>query len=201
MSEFSIDLYSVASQVGLHAALSQLRRFIKRKTIRRDCADARPGMADQAKSMEESNAPKHSGESDDGLSEGDLDEVLEDLTPVAAKYRCIGLRLGVKCNDIGKIEKQYKDPDECLYEILHFRLKQIPALTQCDIYNALMSQSVNEKRLARKLRKKYGLRESLPSEFLEKSDVVMERSKKKKSSKVMGSEQIPSQREKESECK
>ena len=140
---------------------------------------------------EESSAPKrtppHSvtpaapqgSESDDGLSEGDLDEVLEDLSPVAVKYKRIGLRLGVKCNEIEKIEKQYsKDPDECLYEVLRFRLKQIPALTRPDIYKALMSQSVNEQRLARKLQKSYGLRQPLQCELLEKSDIAMGRSKK-----------------------
>ena len=151
-------------------------------------------MAEQIESgsdTEESNTPKrtppHSvtpaapqgGESDDGLSEGDLDEVLEDLSPVAVKYKRIGLRLGVKCNEIEKIEKQYaKDPDECLYEVLRFRLKQIPALTRPDICNALMSQSVNEQRLARKLQKRYGLRQPLQCELLEKSDIVMDRSKK-----------------------
>ena len=157
-------------------------------------------MAEQIESgsdTEESNTPKrtppHSvtpaapqgGESDDGLSEGDLDEVLEDLSPVAVKYKRIGLRLGVKCNEIEKIEKQYaKDPDECLYEVLRFRLKQIPALTRPDICNALMSQSVNEQRLARNLQKRYGLRQPLQCELLKKSDIAMDRSKKEHCKKM-----------------
>ena len=136
-------------------------------------------------------APQGSSESDNGLSEGDLDEVLEDLSPVAVKYKRIGLRLGVKCNEIEKIEKQYsKDPDECLYEVLRFRLKQIPALARPDIYKALMSQSVNEQRLAHKLQKRYGLRQSLQCELLEKSDIAMGRSKTKEHCKEMDPENV-----------
>ena len=170
-------------------------------------------MADRAESgsdTEDSNAPERTlshitppaapqgGESDDGLSEGDLGEVLEALSPAAVKYKFIGLRLGVKRNEIEKIEMQYPAPNDRLCEVLSYCLKHLSALTWRDIDNALTSQSVNEEHLAQQLRETYGQMQSTQKKLMQKGDGAIGRSKKKKYRNEMYPQKVVLQHEKES---
>ena len=86
------------------------------------------------------------------LDENDLANVVEALVKAAAKYKFIGLRLGVPYNEIEKIAMQSSNLNECLYNMLAFRLKQSPALTWGCIDDALTSKTVAEDLLAKQIR-------------------------------------------------
>ena len=85
------------------------------------------------------------------LVEGDLKVISEALHPIAAKYFIFGIQINLDMNEIKKIEKQYRDPNECLLNVLSIRLKQDKALTWNDIDTALRSNSVSEPGLANEI--------------------------------------------------
>ena len=90
------------------------------------------------------------------LGEDDLNIVFEALDPVAEKYEFFGLGIGVKINQIEKIQRQFTDPSQCLLRILRSRLAQLPALTWSDIDRALRSRTVGKIHLADSVKKEYG---------------------------------------------
>ena len=90
------------------------------------------------------------------VGEDDLNVVFKALAPVAEKYEFFGLGIGVKINQIEKIQRQYTDPSQCLLQILHSRLAQLPALTWSDIDRALRSRTVGKIHLADSVKKEYG---------------------------------------------
>ena len=95
------------------------------------------------------------GQESQKLSEDDISDIFEALLPMAAKYLYVGLQIKVKMNDIRNVEKQYRDPKDCLLNILSIRLKQHPPLTWGDIYTALRSESVGDVSLANRIKEKY----------------------------------------------
>ena len=94
------------------------------------------------------------GQESQKLSEDDISHVFEALLPIAAKYLYVGIQIKVKMSDIRNVEKEYRDPKECLLNILSIRLKQLPALTWDDIDKALRSVTVVEVRLADNIKEK-----------------------------------------------
>ena len=65
-----------------------------------------------------------------GLEECDLDALYEILYPLSAKYKPIGLRIGLLISEIETIEAVHlRDPRKCLLEILSTRLKKSECLT------------------------------------------------------------------------
>ena len=90
------------------------------------------------------------------LSENDLKVVFRALRPMAAKYLFFGIEINVELGEIKKIKRESADVDECLLNILFFRLKQPQPLTWNDIETALRSESVGESRLANRVNKEYG---------------------------------------------
>ena len=97
-----------------------------------------------------------SHQSPDELSEDDLKVVFRALHSVAEKYKFLGVEMNVKMNEIKKIQRQCYDPDECLLEVLSFRLRQVPSLTWEDVDVALRSDTVGEPQLANRIREQYG---------------------------------------------
>ena len=85
------------------------------------------------------------------LVEGDLKVISEALHPIAAKYCLFGVQINLVMSEIKKIEKQYRDSNECLLNVLPIRLEQDQALTWNDIDIALRSDSVGERGLANKI--------------------------------------------------
>ena len=83
----------------------------------------------------------------------DMNEVFEALVSVSEKYDLFGMKIGVKITEINQIKMQLNNnPKQCLLNILLTRLRQLPALTWSDIDKALTSESVNEGRLAQRIR-------------------------------------------------
>ena len=89
------------------------------------------------------------------LGTKDLSALLEALYPVRAKYRFLGLQIGVSLDEIEDIETNYEGSSNFLLKILSARLKQEPALTCGDIDNALRSQTVNEPHIAKKFKRNF----------------------------------------------
>ena len=89
------------------------------------------------------------------LTIDDLPHLLELLSPVTHQCVFIGLQLGVSDPVIQTIRLQYGSPREWLYEILRYRLNQVPPLTLYDIVQALESKTVQENRVAHKIKSQY----------------------------------------------
>ena len=89
----------------------------------------------QPQSLEEKLTPKH------------LAYLVETLYEVADKCQALGLQLGVDKSTLRKIDKEHKEHDDQLCEILDTCLKQA-SLTMQDIVQALGRKSVGEKELA-----------------------------------------------------
>ena len=113
----------------------------------------------------------------------DISALHEALCPVSAKYKFFGLQIGVDINEIKKIEATYKDPSDCLLEILCSRLNQDPALTCADICKALRSQTVNMRQLAHSFPSRFEC-QSIVDQNKAKNETERESSKKKKAEKV-----------------
>ena len=91
------------------------------------------------------------------LSEEDLSDLVNQLHPVAYKYKVIGIQLKhLGLSDIKNIEAKYSDPLDRLLEVLSLRLQRVPALTWSSIYSALKSKSVDESLIAEGILKEYG---------------------------------------------
>ena len=90
-------------------------------------------------------ATKQAWEPSAELDESNLKDLCEALYPVSTKYKFVGLTIGVLKSEIDIIEAQYRDPVECLLEILSVRLKQTPALTWGEVDEALRSCLLREK--------------------------------------------------------
>ena len=89
------------------------------------------------------------------LTIDDLPNLLELLSPVTHQCVFIGLQLGVSDPVIRAIRLQYGSPREWLYEILQYRLNQVPPLTLYDFVQALESKTVQENRVAHKIKSQY----------------------------------------------
>ena len=85
----------------------------------------------------------------------DISALHDALYPVSAKYNFFGLQIGVDINEIKKIEATYKEPGNCLLEILLSRLNQEPALTCADICKALRSQTLKMHQLANSFQSRF----------------------------------------------
>ena len=125
----------------------------------------------------------------EGLGEEDLGKLYEALYCVRTSYTPIGLRIGVKKNEIESVEKQKTDPGDRLLEILSIRVKKAKVLTWKDIVEALRSQCVGEGKVADELQKKYGLAaasESTTSKQHEKQAQFNERESEKSKQSTEG---------------
>ena len=81
---------------------------------------------------------------------------MEELNNVCAKWKKIGLQLGVSVGELNAIKKQYNDPSDCLEETLTTWLTNYshpPMWT--NIIVALRSSTVGEARLAADLEHEY----------------------------------------------
>ena len=77
------------------------------------------------------------------------------LSPVTHKCIFIGVQLKVSDSKIQTIKLKYSSPEEWLYEILRYRLSQLPPLTVYNVVQALESKSVQENRVAHEIRCQY----------------------------------------------
>ena len=94
---------------------------------------------------------------DEALSKEDLPNIVDELSPVAHKYKMIGIRLSqVELNDIKNIEADCSGTKVRLLEVISFRLQKLPELTWKEIYRALKSPSVGESRIAEGIQTKFG---------------------------------------------
>lgn len=83
-----------------------------------------------------------------------LKDVVEELHSVTTKWKKIGRQLEVESATLKNIEAKYKnDPDEAFAEMIEAWLKLAtkPEQTWSDILNVLCKQSVDERKLAKKL--------------------------------------------------
>ena len=77
------------------------------------------------------------------------------LSPVTHKCIFIGVQLKVSDSKIQTIKLQYSSPKEWLYEILRYRLNQLPPLTVYSVVQALESKSVEGNQVAHEIRCQY----------------------------------------------
>ena len=85
----------------------------------------------------------------------DLSTVQDVLTPIANKFKIFGSKISIPSNILAGIEKTNCDFDEKLYNLLDYRLKQLPLLTWHDIVRALRSPAVHEQVLASQIESQY----------------------------------------------
>ena len=91
-----------------------------------------------------------------GLGEGDLVILCEVLDQVRNKYYYLGLHIGLLSSEIDCIvEDASRSSRDCLREVLKARLKETTPLTWDIIIKALKSETVNEPRLAERIRQQY----------------------------------------------
>ena len=96
------------------------------------------------------------------LTIDDLSDLLEMLSSVKHKCVYIGLKLGVSYPTIESITKQHATHLDQLREILQHRLKQVPHLTQHDIFQALRSTTVEESVMASEIQSQNMLASASP---------------------------------------
>ena len=96
------------------------------------------------------------------LTIDDLSDLLEMLSSVKHKCVYIGLKLGVSYPTIESITKQHGTHLDQLREILQHRLKQVPHLTQHDIFQALRSTTVEESVVASEIQSQNMLASASP---------------------------------------
>ena len=85
----------------------------------------------------------------------DLSTLHDTVTPIAHKFKIFGSKIGVPHHILAGIEKTNCDFDEKLYNILEYRLKQLPLLTWHDIVRGLRSPAVQEQVLASEIESQY----------------------------------------------
>ena len=85
----------------------------------------------------------------------DLSTVQDVLTTVAHKSKIFGSKINVPHHVMARIEETNGDFDEKLYNLLEYRLKQLPLLTWHDIVRALRSPAVHEEVLASQIESQY----------------------------------------------
>ena len=94
----------------------------------------------------------HSQPAGQQLTVDDLRVLMKELNDVCAKWYNIGVQLGVSVGTLDAIEKQYRDPSDCLRKTLTTWLKSsTPGWT--NVVDAL--NIVGEARLAAELEHKY----------------------------------------------
>ena len=79
--------------------------------------------------------------------------ISNDLAKVAHKWYQIGLQLGVNCRDLDKIKGEENGAQACLSKMLSHSLSTNAGADQVDM---LVSNTINEQQLARKLRNNRG---------------------------------------------
>ena len=79
-----------------------------------------------------------------------------DLAKVAHKWYQIGLQLGVNCRDLDKIKGEENGAQACLSKMLSHWLSTNAGATKTDLVDMLVSNTINEQQLARKLRNNRG---------------------------------------------
>ena len=83
------------------------------------------------------------------LTTKDLKDVLEAVAHVCAKWKLIGLQLGMPPEKLDEIKSEHKDPRNCFLEVLNEWLKGLdPEPTWEGLAKALRSKSVGEDALA-----------------------------------------------------
>ena len=92
-------------------------------------------------------------EDQEKVTDNDLPYLESILEGIAHKSGAFGRQLGVEAHKIAAIEKQYPDPKDQLYQIIYYRLRQLPFLTWSDVVQALQSNSVKEDVLAKEISK------------------------------------------------
>ena len=85
------------------------------------------------------------------LDEDDLKLLYNTLYRIRKKYALLGMQIGLKKSEIDDIGAQKLDPSMSLLEVLSVRVKKAEALTWNDIYNALISQCIDESKLAKEI--------------------------------------------------
>lgn len=85
----------------------------------------------------------------------DLSIVIDVLAPIAYKFKRFGTMIKVEHSKLMEIENSNGECVDKLYNVLEYRLKQLPLLTWQDIVRALRSPVVNEAALASEIESKY----------------------------------------------
>ena len=85
----------------------------------------------------------------------DLSIVIDVLAPIAYKFKRFGTMIKVEHSRLMEIENGNGECVDKLYNVLEYRLKQLPLLTWQDIVRALRSPAVNETALASEIESKY----------------------------------------------
>ena len=89
------------------------------------------------------------------LTINDLSMVQDALTPIAYKCIIFGSKINVEHHVLAGIGRSNYDFNEKLYNVLEYRLKQLPLLTWHDIVSALRSPVVHEQDLASRIESQY----------------------------------------------
>ena len=85
------------------------------------------------------------------LDEDDLKLLYNTLYRIRKKYALLGMQIGLKKSEIDDIGAQKLDPSMSLLEVLSVRVKKAEPLTWNGIYNALISQCIDESKLAKEI--------------------------------------------------
>ena len=83
-----------------------------------------------------------------GPGEDDLADVMEAVVDIAAKWKSLGLALGIRPADLGAISSKHpNDPNECLTDVLHAWLQQQHCDTKkfCQPSWKLLCQAVHKR--------------------------------------------------------
>ena len=136
---------------------SKLADNILKRYVPRSFADEHKAHQKGEKASQRSKEQLQASQATSPLSVDDLRELFEILYPLRTKCNMFGLRIGVKMQELERIEAKYVDCAERLLEILACRLKMFPDLTWVNIVEALKSPIVGEHKIADSIQKKYGI--------------------------------------------
>ena len=82
-------------------------------------------------------------------------ELLEELAPIAYKFKIFGTLLNIKTYVLEEIDQSSRDCKEKLYKVLEHRLNLMPPLTWQDVVRALRSPVLDKQSLAYQIESKY----------------------------------------------